>query len=313
MDVRALKTSDLELAGALLQHSFERSSHSHGVAPPWRTVAQASALLERYLQAEPGSVVVAEEGGAMVGVGALRLRGEVATIGPIASAIDGRGVGGAVLDELLRRADEGGAGAQRLYVDAWNPAAYALYAGRGFGVVDTVAHVERAPAPGPALESARGLEVRPAEPGDHEELVRLDRKLTGHDRGVDLGVLVRLVARRRGEVVGYLGAQVAPQEGGEAGGDGSGDTLLLGPAVAVDASDLFTLLSQVLAPGGEGALADAAEAAVLRARLSTTAPAAAMAAIGLGFRIRELGMVMSRGAPPPARPPQLYSIDPEVV
>ena len=301
MNVRTLKPAELEAAGALIYQAFDRSARARGHAPPWSSESQARAQLERYREEEPGQVVVAEEGGAVVGVGAMRLRGEVATLGPIASYLEGHGIGGALVDELLRQADEAGALASRLYADAWNPAAYALYAGRGFAVVDVVAHVERAPAPGPALESARGLEVRALDPvRDVDELQRLDTKLTGHDRRQDLATMVRLVARRRGAIVGYLGIGSAQAR------------TLLGPAVAVDPSDLFTLIAHALA-AGEGEIPGMGAGQPLHARLSTATPVASMAAMGLGFRVRELGVVMSRGAPPSARPPQLYSMDPEVL
>lgn len=289
----------MEAAGTLLYQAYERSASARGFAVPWTDEARARALLERYRDAASARVVVAEEGGALVGVGTLRLRGEVATLGPIAAYIEGRGIGGALVDELLRRADEAGALAQRLYVDAWNAAAYALHAGRGFGVVDTAILIERAPAAAPAVESARGLEVRAFESRDLDELQRLDHKLTGHERPGDLAELVCLVARRRGDVVGYLGAR-----------ESQGVTLL-GPAAAVDVSDLFTLLTHALShsDASHRIPADLPQ----RARLSTTAPAASMAALGLGFRIQSLGVVMSRGAPPPARPPQLYSLEPDIV
>jgi ribosomal protein S18 acetylase RimI-like enzyme len=293
VDIRTIKPTDTEAAGALLYGAFESVAGAHGAAAPWDDEAQTRALIERHLEGTASRAMVAEEGGALVGVGAVRLRGEVATIGPLATYIPSRGIGGALLDELVRCAEEAGTLAQRLYVDAWNPSAFALYAGRGFGVIDTVAHIERASAPGPALESSRGLEVRAFEARDQDEVSRLDRRLTGHDRPVDL------VARRRGDLVAFLGA-------GELG-----DTILLGPVVAVDVSDVFTLITHVLAEaGGHGW---SAAGRPLRARLSTTAPAACMAALGLGFRVRELGVVMSRGAPPPARPPQIYSLDPEIV
>lgn len=147
MDIRTLKPVDIEATAALLYGAFERLASAHGFPAPWASEARARGLLERYRESATGRVLVAEEGGVVVGVGAVRLRGEVATLGPIATYIQGRGIGGALLDELLSRADEAGAAAQRLYVDAWNPAAYALYAGRGFGVVDTVLHIERAAAP----------------------------------------------------------------------------------------------------------------------------------------------------------------------
>ncbi len=100
---------------------------------------------------------------------------------------------------------------------------------------------------------------------------------------------MRLVARRRGAVVGYLGT-----------GAGSGQ---LGPALALDVADLGALVARALA-GVDGPA---------RARLSTAAPTAMLAALGLGFRVVALGTLMVRGVSPPARPPQLYSIVPEIL
>lgn len=300
VNVRALRLLDMEVASAVLFDAFSRAAKERGYRPPWDDEARARKLLESYDPERGDHTVVAEEGGAVVGVGAVRVRGEVASIGPIAAYLNGRGIGGAVLDGLIERADQAGATAIRLYADAWNPSAYALYAGRGFGVVDVVAHIERVPAPAPPLSSSRGLEVRPVEPRDRDELARFDMKLTGHTRARDLEESARLVAKRHGAIVGYLA------------GNSDGERVHLGPAVAVDASDLFTLLCKALAYADRDAPWMPAACAV-HARLSTSAPPASMAALGLGFRIVELGVVMSRGAPPPARPTQLYGLEPELL
>jgi hypothetical protein len=114
-----------------------------------------------------------------------------------------------------------------------------------------------------------------------------DLRLTGLERHQDLEQIVRLVARRRGAVVGFLGMQRG----------------LLGPAVALDVADLGALIARALAEAGTHATA----------RLSTAAPTAMLAALGLGFRVVEVGLVMSRGIQPPSRSPQLYSIVPEVL
>lgn len=307
MIVRNLRPADLDHAGAVLHAAFASVAEEHGYRPPWPDEQRARALLEEYARPDIGDVLVAEEGGVVIGVGAVRIRGEVASIGPIATFVAGRGVGSAVLDGLLSRADDRGALATRLYVDGWNPSAYALYAGRGFGVVDVVAHIERPPGPGPQLGNSRGLEVRPFEDRDLDELSRFDTKLTGHDRRLDLRACVRLVARRRGALVGYLGATR----------DVQADTARasLGPALAVDASDLVTLVANALLTTDSGAPWMAGNP-VLRARLSTSAtsaPAVSMAALGMGFQIREIGIVMSRGAPPPTRSPQLYGLHPELL
>lgn len=310
MKVRTLEPSELEFVGALLFQVFNRIAEQHGYRPPWTDEGTAAGLLSRYRRVEPDLVVVAEEGGAVIGVGAARVRGEVATIGPIAAYVEGHGVGGGIIEELISRAESAGAMATRLYVDGWNPSAYALYAGRGFAAIDNAMHLERKPGPVAALDSSRGLEVRPAEARDFDAIQRLDHRLTGHDRGDDLSRMVRLVARRRGDVVGFLGAQQV---------DG---VTRLGPGAAVDGSDLVTLIAGALAAangnpdGSTDAAADPTGIGgedILEMRLSTAASAVSMAVLGLGFRVRELGVVMSRGALPPARPPQLYSIDPEIL
>lgn len=290
MDVRTIATGEAEEAGALLYAAFAGAAGARGFEAPWRSARDAADLLGRHLESEPGSVAVATAGGAIVGVGAVRVRGDVASVGPIAVAADGRGIGGSLLDYLVAAAEERGALATRLYADAWNPDAYGLYAGRGFSVIDVVAHVERPPGPAPALESSRGLEVRAPEPGDVDDIAVLDARLTGHQRRADLQA-VRLVARRHNQVVGYLAGSI------------NQGRLALGPAVAIDVPDLFILVARAL---GE-------HDGIAGARLSTAAPAAPMAALGLGFRVREVGLVLSRGAPPPTRPSQLYSIDPEIL
>lgn len=289
MEVRPIQPDELEPAGSLLYESFDRAAAERGFPPPWRDARTSTDLVSRCSEADPDLTVVATTGGAIVGVGAARVRGEVATIGPIAVAADGHGIGGAILDELLNRVDDAGAFGSRLYADAWNPRSYALYAGRGFTVVDLVAHLERARGAPAALDSSRGLEVREVSAADFDAIAMLDHKLTGHERRRDLEASVRLVARRRGSLVGYFGA--------------SGSTL--GPALAVDVSDLFILIANALSMG----MADTD----VTARLSTAPQTAAIAALAMGFRVGQLGVVLSRGASPPTRPPQLYSIEPEIL
>ncbi len=174
----------------------------------------------------------------------------------------------------------------RLFQDGWNPDSFALYAGRSFAVVDVVACVERT-IPPPKVDSSRGLEVTAYRALDLAELAALDLRLTGLERREDLAATVKLVARRRGQVVGFLGAAGAA----------------LGPALALDAADLGMLIARALPDLGGKATA----------RLSTAAPTAMLMALGLGFRVTSVGNVMVRGLAPPARPPQLFSIAPEIL
>jgi GNAT superfamily N-acetyltransferase len=290
VNVRPLHGSpgELDAVAALLHGAFARAAEARGAAPAWSSAADARALVERYLADERnGHAAVAEIDGAVLGVGFVRRRGEVATLGPIAAAAPGRGTGSQVLDELVAQAEAWGCGAIRLFQDAWNPDSFALYAGRSFAAVDVIACVARPAGRPPRIDALRGLEVSPFKPADVAELAALDLRLTGLDRRDDLGALVRLVARRRGAVCGFLG--VAGRS--------------LGPALALDVADLFALVGRALSDMPDGATA----------RLSTAAPTGVLAALGLGFRVDSLGTLMVRGVTPPARPPQLFSLEPEIL
>ncbi len=277
----------LHAAANLLHDACAHADKAHGARPPWASPSEAMAACAGKLADEPRGGVIAEEGGAVVGVGFVRRRGEAATIGPLASWPHGQGIGGEVLDELIARADAWSCGAVRLFNDGWNADSFALYAGRSFAAVDVVACVERPAGPPPKIDGARGLEVAAFRPADLAEAAALDLRLTGLFRERDISSRVRLVARRRGALVGFAGA-----EGGR-----------LGPILALDVADLGALTARILV--------DTPGAAV--ARLSTAAPTAVLAALALGFRVTALGTVMVRGPAPTARPPQIYSLTPEIL
>lgn len=286
-DIRQLGPTDVAAAGDVLFHAFVDECAARGFPPPWPSPDDAALLVAGYREAEPEGALGAWVDGALAGVGFVRRRGDVATIGPLAARPQRRGVGSKLLDELIGVADGWECRTVRLFQDAWNPDSFALYAGRSFSVVDVVSCIERPKMAPPRLDSARGLEMAAPKATDLAEIAALDLRFTGLARPGDLDGKVKLVARRRGAVVGFLCAQ---------GG-------LLGPALAVDVADLGALVQR--------ALVDVTGAA--SARLSTAAPTAMLAALALGFRVVSVGLVMSRGPAHPARPPQLYSLHPEVL
>ncbi|MBI4511934.1 MAG: GNAT family N-acetyltransferase [Deltaproteobacteria bacterium] len=287
MNVRAVRKADLERAGEVLFEAMGRDARVGLVTCPWSSPREAQDLVAHYLAEEPDGAACLEQNGRLMGVGFARRRGEIVVLGPIAAAEPGKGIGSAILSELISTADGWGSASIRLHLDARNPSVLALFAGKGFSVVDSAARVERPIAAPPRLDAARGLEITPFRPQDIGELMVLDARLTGLERPGDISQVVRLVARRRGSIAGYLGA---------AGG-------LLGPALALDVADLGALVAR--------ALVDCKETAV--ARMSMAAPTLPLALLALGFRMVGLGLVMSRGVMPPARPPQLYCMFPEVL
>src|SRR5262249_17827682 len=150
----ALERRDPDAAGELLFEAFARAAREHGHAPPWPDAAAARALAERAL----AEGLVADADGAIAGVGFARVRGDAATIGPLAALAPGRGTGGRIVDELVARAEGHGATSVRGYQDGWNPASFALLSGRSFAPFDVIACLERPAAPAPRLDAARGME-----------------------------------------------------------------------------------------------------------------------------------------------------------
>jgi GNAT superfamily N-acetyltransferase len=267
VELRPLSASEEQAAGELL-------------ASAWPAGVSDAAAGRAAVASARGGAIGAFSGGAMVGVALMRAVGDVAEMTALAAYPGGKGTGGALLDAACELADEWGAHAVRLRAPAGDPAALALCAARGFGVVDVAARLARPAAAPPRLDAARGLELGPARPSDLAALVELDRRLTGIERPRELE-RATLVARRRGSACGFL----------------MKDGTRLGPALALDVADLGVLVARALAdtPG-------AAHAAVL----STAAPSALLAAAALGFRVESVELVLVRGPAPPARPPQLY-------
>ncbi|MFH0903450.1 MAG: hypothetical protein V2A73_22705 [Pseudomonadota bacterium] len=286
MGIRELRDNELTAAAGCLHDACAEAARACGSYPPWTDASQAAALAAEYLELEPAGALVATTGGCLTGVGFVRHLGEAATIGPFAARIGSKGVGSSMLDELIARAEGWGCASIRLFLSSWNTRAFALCSTKGFAVVDVAAHVRRPCCPLPRFGAARGLEMVPYRSSDADEVLTLDRRLTGLERIPELERAVCLVARRRGSLVGF----VARKDD------------FVGPALALDVSDLGILIAK--------ALGDNAPAAC---RISTAAPTAMLAVLGLGFAVEEIVLVMSRGVLPPARPPQLYSPWPGVV
>jgi ribosomal-protein-alanine N-acetyltransferase len=100
------------------------------------TDAWSEAMMRQELASPHGRYIVLEEGGEVIGYAGLRAPagsrdGDVQTIALAASA-RGRGLGRALLRELLREAASRRVGEVFLEVRADNPVAQALYASEGF-------------------------------------------------------------------------------------------------------------------------------------------------------------------------------------
>jgi ribosomal-protein-alanine N-acetyltransferase len=137
MTLRRAASADLPAIAAIERVSF---------SDPWTLDALASTLALRHIR-----FLVAEEIDPSARVGAAGGAGAAALLGYVVALITGdegeiadlavapsarrRGVGGALLDRVVRDAAESGVGALYLEVRESNAVAIALYRSRGFGAV----------------------------------------------------------------------------------------------------------------------------------------------------------------------------------
>jgi hypothetical protein len=288
--VRAMREADVDRGAQILVSAFAQVYRQRGHTPPFPNVESAAWLCRSYLDLDPDGCAIAEAGEVGVGVGFLHLRGNTASIGPVAARPGSpRGVGRALMTHLSKLA--AGCTSVRLFQDGFNPDSFGLYAQLGFTVKDVAPYllaVELRPAPRGAVP-----EIRAGLPEDRAAIEELDRRLVGADRSRDIQFLTEtgslLVLERRRAIEGFLFLRALPARA------------VVGPAVATTEEGLCALVdaASIALPG---------RSAVMRA--SAASPAVLKRAFDRGFRVDHLGNLMVQGTIklPPA---QLYALFPE--
>jgi len=162
-------------------------------------------LIERLVR-QPGVYgVVAERGGAIVGLNFLYEHDPIRAVGPIAvaPAAQGRGIGRRLMEAVLARAE--GAAGVRLTQAPRNAVAFALYASLGFEVKEPLAILSgRFRSPPPAGSSARPMRAE-----DLPAAAALCERVHGFARTGDLREALGtkgepMVLERDGRIVAYV-------------------------------------------------------------------------------------------------------------
>jgi L-amino acid N-acyltransferase YncA len=183
--------------------------------------------------------VVAEKAGRIVGSNFLNERSQIAGVGPITvdPAAQASGVGRALMEDVLARADERGAPGVRLLQSAYHSRSLSLYAKLGFRAHDVLAVMQ-----GDSIgEAVPGHAVRPATADDIETCNRLCVEAHGFDRGGELR-----------DAVAQGVAQVVEHDGGIAGYTTS--VAFFGHSIAATNDALIALISAAPEFGGPGLL-----------------------------------------------------------
>ncbi len=190
--VRPMTAADVPLGMALKQRAGWNQTEAD-----WR----------RFLTLGPGGCFVAEYGGAAAGTTTTAIFGGVAWVAMVLveESLRGRGVGTALMTHALAYLDGRGVGTVRL--DA-TPLGRPVYEKLGF-----VAEYELARHEGALPPSGDADETEPVRQADLAEVLELDARATGADRGA---LLLRLfeeapdgwrLRRRGGAVAGFVGGR----------------------------------------------------------------------------------------------------------
>lgn len=207
MDVRLRPgiPDDAETCGQICYEAFASVARQHDFPPDFPSPEVATGVLSTLLGHRGFYSVVAESDGRVVGSNFLDQRSPIVGVGPVTvdPANQDRGVGRALMHDVMGRASERGAPGIRLLQSSYHNRSLSLYAKLGFQVRDLVACMQGS-APGGEIP---GYETRPATPADVEACNTICFGVHGHDRAGELADAIArstaLVVEHDGRISGY--------------------------------------------------------------------------------------------------------------
>jgi predicted N-acetyltransferase YhbS len=231
--------ADAAACGAICYEAFRAIGTAHNFPLDFPSPEVASGVLAMLL-GHPGFYsVVAERGGQIVGSNFLDERSSIGGVGPITVDPSGqnRGVGGALMRNVLDRAARQKVAGVRLLQAGYHNRSLCLYTKLGFVTREPISVLQGKP-PGRSFE---GYKVRPATAADMAACNRICRQVHGFDRAGELG---DAVAQNGASVVEHLGRITGYTTG----------VAFFGHSVAETNRDLMALIGAAPDFGGPGLL-----------------------------------------------------------
>ena len=191
--------------GRICFEAFKTFHERHRFPPDFPNAQIATQVIGMLVQREDCYGVAAVADGRPVGSNFLWHMDEVAGVGPITvdPTYQGRRIGRALMDAVLREARENGIEQVRLLQDGFNMTSLSLYASLGFDVKEAVALMQATPS------RASDDSVRPVTEADLPAAAALSRRLYKTSRRNEVAAAILygfspLLREREGRVCGYL-------------------------------------------------------------------------------------------------------------
>ena len=199
------KPEHVDEMGRVCYEAFKDIHDRHGFPTDFLSTAFARMVLGGLVQREDCYVVVAMDNGRPVGSSGLLAPDEVAGVGPVSVEVSaqGRGIGRAIMRDILEHARQSGIQMVRLMQDSFNTGSLSLYASLGFDTKDPIAMMQPAPVACPDGS------VRPVMESDLPAVEGLSRRIYKVSRRNEVASLMQppfrpLLRERDGRVSGYF-------------------------------------------------------------------------------------------------------------
>jgi GNAT superfamily N-acetyltransferase len=199
------KPEHVDEMGRKCYEAFKDIHDRHGFPPDFPSVAFARMVMGGLVQREDCYVVAAMENLQPAGSNGLLIPDEVGGVGPVSVEVpaQGRGIGRALMRDVLAHAERSGIEMVRLMQDSFNMGSLSLYASLGFDTKEPVAMMQ--PAPQPCPDGS----VRPVMESDLPAIEELSRRIYKVNRRNEVASLMHppfrpLLRERHGHVSGYF-------------------------------------------------------------------------------------------------------------
>ncbi len=238
-EIRRARPEDAAVCGQICYEAFRTINDFHNF-PPDLPVPEIGIHLLSWTFSHPDFYcVVAEAGGKIIGSNCLDERGIIAGVGPI--TIDPKsqnnGVGRALMEAVMDRANERKFAGVRLVQAAFHGRSMSLYTKLGYIIREPLAVMQG----NAQSHRPNGITVRSTKPSDLSNCNALCHRVHGHDRAKELLNAVEAgtaqLAERAGRVVAYTSALA-----------------FFGHSVAETNEDLAALIASAESMGGPGIL-----------------------------------------------------------